>query len=53
MIVSKSFTVYNAKYIKVTLRYPMIALLEASSFYGQLYKPMNYTFQFISCIGSA
>jgi len=51
--IPNSFTVNYAKFIKITLRYPMTALLEASSFYGQLHKPMNYTFQFISCIGSS
>ena len=34
---------FEAKYIKITLRYPMTALLEQSSFYSQLHKPMNYT----------
>lgn len=32
--IPKNFTVNHAKFIKITLRYPMTALLEASSFYG-------------------
>ena len=42
----------EAKYLKITLRHPMTALLEASYFYQQINKPMNYTVQFISCIGA-
>jgi hypothetical protein len=43
---------YYAKYIKITLRHPMTSLLDFSNFYQQIHKPINYTFQFISCMGS-
>ena len=33
----------TTKYIKISLRYPMTALLDSSAFYGQVHKPMNYT----------
>lgn len=48
----ESKQVSEAKFIKLTLRHPMTSLLEVSYFYQQLNKPINYTLQFISCVGS-
>lgn len=47
----QSKQVSEARFIKFTLRHPMTSLLEVSYFYQQLNKPINYTFQFISCVG--